>query len=266
MRDLEASFLITAQREAWLDGERREWLESVRTLSRVDSALNEAFGIMRVIGGLLNDLAMSLRDEAFRREWIERDPEGHGVTKKTAWHTKLDAILTRGSGYYDALAMRDDDVHSGIGPGRGVALLGGTRNDADAAYDISTDALWHRQNLRRQRVSRSRYLQFGVITGRTVLDDDPDDPFNACALEGVEQQSELLRLRDEVERMKLEREQEVLCTICYTNKRDTVVCPCLHLMYCHACVSRLRDSAGEGRCAKCPHCRAPMSGLMRIFS
>ena len=67
MRDLEASFLITAQREAWLDGERREWLDSVRTLSRVDSALNEAFGITRVIGSLLNDLAMSLRDEAFRR-------------------------------------------------------------------------------------------------------------------------------------------------------------------------------------------------------
>jgi hypothetical protein len=65
LRDLEASFLITSQKQQWLDGEREDWLETVRLVARVVDRPLMTFGLLRVIGSLLNDLAMSLKEGSF---------------------------------------------------------------------------------------------------------------------------------------------------------------------------------------------------------
>ena len=41
------------------------------------------------------------------------------------------------------------------------------------------------------------------------------------------------------------------CTICFTNKVDTVVLPCKHMCLCSDCAKDLRDRESQ----KCPMCR-----------
>jgi hypothetical protein len=57
--------------------------------------------------------------------------------------------------------------------------------------------------------------------------------------------------------------REVMCTICYSKRRDTIVMPCLHMMYCSTCVERVQRQ--EGQRAKCPCCRTVLTGSTRVF-
>lgn len=275
LRDLEASFLITSQKQQWLDGEREDWLETVRLVARVVDRPLMTFGLLRVIGSLLNDLAMSLKEGSFVPAFT-RPRTAVDATRKSLWHARVEAILISGIAtderdarvleeryFSDVLRLRAPEASEQ------PVLLNATRFVAPTpreetrvpaererelrlaqSYNFSTDVLIQRQETRRRCAPRRLMIS----------DEDEDDPYSAVG-GGAE---ELERLRGEVARLQIEREQEVLCTICYSNKRDTVVCPCLHLMYCSACIARLRDQGGSE--ARCPHCRCAMTGLLQIFS
>ena len=95
MRDLEASFLITSQKQQWLDGEREDWLETVRLVARVVDRPLMTFGLLRVIGSLLNDLAMSLKEGSFVPAFT-RPRTAVDATRKSLWHARVEAILISG--------------------------------------------------------------------------------------------------------------------------------------------------------------------------
>ena len=260
LRDLEASFLITSQRDAWLEGERSEWLELVRAMSRVDQSIDR-FGLLRSIGYLLNDLAMSVKTEAYRSVFVRRDADG--VCRKTTWHMRVEMILNLGVASRDTERAFDFEAEISARAVGFVRPSQVARVTLGASYDASTDALVRRQTARRRHVESMGTLRHVIDASFSrASDDDADDPYSNATCT----QEELISLREEVSRLRLAREHEVLCTICYTNKRDTVVCPCLHLMYCHACISRVHEAAAEGGTARCPHCRAQMTATMRIFS
>ena len=233
LRDLEASFLITSQRDAWLEGERSEWLELVRAMSRVDQSIDR-FGLLRSIGYLLNDLAMSVKTEAYRSVFVRRDADG--VCRKTTWHMRVEMILNLGVASRDTERAFDFEAEISARAVGFVRPSQVARVTLGASYDASTDALVRRQTARRRHVESMGTLRHVIDASFSrASDDDADDPYSNATCT----QEELISLREEVSRLRLAREHEVLCTICYTNKRDTVVCPCLHLMYCHACTRPL---------------------------
>ena len=95
LRDLEASFLITSQKQQWLDGEREDWLETVRLVARVVDRPLMTFGLLRVIGSLLNDLAMSLKEGSFVPAFTRPRTAVH-ATRRSLWHARVEAILISG--------------------------------------------------------------------------------------------------------------------------------------------------------------------------
>jgi len=50
------------------------------------------------------------------------------------------------------------------------------------------------------------------------------------------------------------------CTICFTNKVDTVVLPCKHMCLCSDCAKDLRDRESQ----KCPMCRTTIESYMGL--
>ena len=56
----------------------------------------------------------------------------------------------------------------------------------------------------------------------------------------------------------------VTCQICYVQRRDALVMPCCHLLYCYRCVTRASEAAeAQGHPDRCPCCRGPISGVLR---
>jgi len=56
----------------------------------------------------------------------------------------------------------------------------------------------------------------------------------------------------------------VTCQICYVQRRDALVMPCCHLLYCYRCVTRASEVAeARGHPDRCPCCRGPISGVLR---
>ena len=56
----------------------------------------------------------------------------------------------------------------------------------------------------------------------------------------------------------------VTCQICYVQRRDALVMPCCHLLYCYRCVTRASEAAeARGHPDRCPCCRGPISGVLR---
>ena len=51
----------------------------------------------------------------------------------------------------------------------------------------------------------------------------------------------------------------ISCTICCTRPRNTVILPCGHGGICDGCASRCH------RRGRCPTCRGPTEGTLRIF-
>ena len=57
---------------------------------------------------------------------------------------------------------------------------------------------------------------------------------------------------------------DVTCQICYARRRDALVMPCCHLLYCYHCVARASEAAeARGQPDRCPCCRGPISGVLR---
>ena len=46
------------------------------------------------------------------------------------------------------------------------------------------------------------------------------------------------------------------CQICFKERRDCIIMPCMHLLYCGKCVAELKRKGNS----RCPACRGPISG------
>ena len=252
LRDLEASFLCTAQSDAWLERERSAWLRRVREYSRVDTIVVAGDDdVIGALAGLLNELGNSLIERSFRAGFSARTPTS--VSARTQWRARSEMLVAGVS----TTVARD-----AIARFRGL-------NVGQMTYESneSTDMISWRQHARRF----PSYPSGVVIEDEDEDEDDDDDDDDNDHLDDddplsppeVTRREELETLRDEVSRLRIEREQEMMCTICYSKKRDTLVCPCLHLMYCHECIARIARGNEE---ARCPHCRCVMSGTIRCFS
>ena len=51
------------------------------------------------------------------------------------------------------------------------------------------------------------------------------------------------------QQMQRQLDEEVLCQICMEHKRDTVLMPCMHLLYCHGCIQGQTARAAQGHAA-----------------
>ena len=69
---------------------------------------------------------------------------------------------------------------------------------------------------------------------------------------------ELNKASDEVIAIQKELEEArggLLCLICFERRRDCIILPCSHLLYCRQCVSEHKKGDSRG----CPACRGPIS-------
>mmetsp|Transcript_44064 Transcript_44064/g.71745 ORF Transcript_44064/g.71745 Transcript_44064/m.71745 type:complete len:212 (-) Transcript_44064:762-1397(-) len=75
-------------------------------------------------------------------------------------------------------------------------------------------------------------------------------------------------LRSELDRNanQLTQERNVhLCSICADRNRDTLIFPCLHLLYCGQCIkSHQEQNKEDGRPAGCPMCRENIMGVVKV--
>ena len=107
-------------------------------------------------------------------------------------------------------------------------------------------------------------------------DEDADSPDSSSSLErraGIErvERATQVPLVDSLQ-VRLDRalalaesaREETLCQICFSNKRDELILPCCHMLYCHQCVVRAGDAdAARGQAERCPCCRGSIGGLLR---
>jgi hypothetical protein len=74
-------------------------------------------------------------------------------------------------------------------------------------------------------------------------------------------QKRILMLETEKRELQLKKEalelalsdSELECGICMDRRRDTLVLPCAHLLYCRECLSKVES---------CPTCRTPISEII----
>ena len=58
-------------------------------------------------------------------------------------------------------------------------------------------------------------------------------------------------LKKELEEIKA----ALLCQICFVRKRDCIILPCSHLLYCRQCVHEHKNNGNS----RCPTCRGPIN-------
>lgn len=56
-----------------------------------------------------------------------------------------------------------------------------------------------------------------------------------------------------------EEDETGLCTICFTNKVDTIISPCNHMCMCSSCVPLMKKNT-----IVCPICRGKIQKFIRI--
>jgi hypothetical protein len=71
-----------------------------------------------------------------------------------------------------------------------------------------------------------------------------------------QQVAELLQRCSDLQLRVSVLEEARMCCICMENKRDTVVMPCMHAMFCSTCLR------GPTPAKNCPTCRSPIQGLV----
>lgn len=72
------------------------------------------------------------------------------------------------------------------------------------------------------------------------------------------QREEFDRVAKEVVELKKELEETkgaLFCQICFERRRDCIILPCSHLLYCRLCVAEHRRKGD----ARCPTCRGPIN-------
>ena len=111
---------------------------------------------------------------------------------------------------------------------------------------------------------------------RVVGDDDDDDdetvapsppslpaPIDEAGLGEMDERDLRAALMDTARRLEAAQD-ELLCQICFTERRDALIMPCLHLLYCRRCVDRSSEAnERRGLPDRCPCCRASVGGVLR---
>ena len=106
-------------------------------------------------------------------------------------------------------------------------------------------------------------------------DDDDDDatvapsppsllaPIDEAGLGEMDERDLRAALMDTARRLEAAQD-ELLCQICFTERRDALIMPCLHLLYCRRCVDRSSEAnERRGLPDRCPCCRASVGGVLR---
>ena len=106
-------------------------------------------------------------------------------------------------------------------------------------------------------------------------DDDEDDatvapsppslpaPIDEAGLGEMDERDLRAALMDTARRLEAAQD-ELLCQICFTERRDALIMPCLHLLYCRRCVDRSSEAnERRGLPDRCPCCRASVGGVLR---
>jgi len=253
LRDLESGFLVSHQRRSWLECERARWLLHVRQLGNVDDLEIGRDACLSVFVSLLGELAASLIPQAFRAEFLLRSPSP-SPSPTAVGRRRTATSERRGISLYQAWMLRLRAL-SGIDE-TAVFTNMERRFSNVVTYGTETDAL--------------PATAFRRRNSRSALDDeacDSDDPYSTTTIDGDVEQSVVEELSEEVKRLRCRvenAERALNCGICLTAKRDAVIFPCMHAMYCHECVSKHYESETQAA-RKCPCCRAQMTGVMRIF-
>ena len=111
---------------------------------------------------------------------------------------------------------------------------------------------------------------------RVVGEDDDDDdatvapsppslpaPIDEAGLGEMDERDLRAALMDTARRLEAAQD-ELLCQICFTERRDALIMPCLHLLYCRRCVDRSSEAnERRGLPDRCPCCRASVGGVLR---
>jgi len=260
LRDLESGFLVAGQRQVWLERGRAEWVASVRALGRTDASIGD--DNVSIYVTLLGQLAGSLKEESFRVEFVMPTPVSadlflgtapaseallnsareflsrRGVSAYERWRMQLEALV----GFNGALESEDESVPFAM------------------AYGTETDAL---------ALPRFGIRRLSTSSNGDEDDDDDDDDNDDTYFPMIDiERSTVDELCEEVKRLRSRvdnAERAMNCAICFMAKRDAVIFPCMHAMYCHECVQKHFKMCSSQNAKKCPCCRTVMTGMMRMF-
>jgi len=86
------------------------------------------------------------------------------------------------------------------------------------------------------------------------------EALQALSVDELHSLMETLRSSSSQVQKELTRKQtqdELLCIICMTDRKEVLVQPCNHISMCRQCFQRSR--------AKCPQCRGRITGHMRVY-
>ena len=88
-------------------------------------------------------------------------------------------------------------------------------------------------------------------------------PIDEAGVREMDERDLRAALMDTARRLEAAQD-ELLCQICFTERRDALIMPCLHLLYCRRCVDRSSEAnERRGLPDRCPCCRASVGGVLR---
>ena len=88
-------------------------------------------------------------------------------------------------------------------------------------------------------------------------------PIDEAGLGEMDERDLRAALMDTARRLEAAQD-ELLCQICFTDRRDALIMPCLHLLYCRRCVDRSSEAnERRGLPDRCPCCRTSVGGVLR---
>ena len=261
LRDLESGFLVAGQRQVWLERGRAEWVASVRALGRTDASIGD--DNVSVYVTLLGQLAGSLKEESFRVEFVTPTPVSADVflgtpsASEALLNSAREILSRRGVSMYERWRMQLEALVGFNGAPESEDEL--SADPFATAYGTETDALALPRFGIRRLSTRS--------TGDEDDDDDDDNDDTYFPMIDIER-STVDELCEEVKRLRSRvdnAERALNCGICLVSKRDAVIFPCMHAMYCHECVQKHFKTCSSQNAKKCPCCRTVMTGMMRMF-
>lgn len=190
---------------------------------------------------------------------------------------------------YERERVRDDPERDAL-VAAAVDSLSRRRDQANAALVDDTRGFQNeRDESHRTGVPRARRSLLTELatdsegsdedSGTDVDDDDEEDfgmssPFAARASplppqphpQSQSRAADEPSLRSAYDEMKAAFEEvksDVECQICFTNRRDALILPCCHMLYCRSCVDRAAShAAARGQPDRCPCCRGSIGGVL----
>lgn len=190
----------------------------------------------------------------YERERVRDDPE-------------RDALVAAA---VDSLSRRRDQANAAL-----VDDTRGFQNERDESH--RTGGPRARRSLLTELATDSEGSDEG--SGTDVDDDDEEDfgmssPFAARTSplppqphpQSQSRAADEPSLRSAYDEMKAAFEEvksDVECQICFTNRRDALILPCCHMLYCRSCVDRAAShAAARGQPDRCPCCRGSIGGVL----